>query len=67
MVPFSSQIDRIYPGEALVAIGETRSKAMADQIMATDKSRLKSRLGVLSASDMEAVDDAVRLHLALKD
>ena len=65
VVPFTSQTDRLYPGEALVAIGEKRSKAMADQIMAADKRRLKSRLGTLSSSDMEAVENAVRLHLSL--
>jgi len=41
------------------------SKAMADQIMAADKSRLKSRLETLSKSGMLAVEDAIKVHLAL--
>ena len=38
---------------------------MADQIMASDKVRLKSRLAALTKADMLAVDDSIRLHLAL--
>jgi mRNA interferase MazF len=41
------------------------SKAMADQIMAADKTRLKSQLGALSKADMLAVEDAIKVHLAL--
>ncbi|MDR1966956.1 MAG: type II toxin-antitoxin system PemK/MazF family toxin [Synergistaceae bacterium] len=38
---------------------------MADQIMAVDKSRLKSQLDTLSKADMQAVEDAIKVHLAL--
>jgi len=66
VVPLSSTVLRVYPGEALVTIGTQQSKAMADQIMASDKTRLKSQLGSLSRSDMSAVEDAIRLHLSMK-
>jgi mRNA interferase MazF len=46
-------------------VGGQSSKAMADQIMASDKSRLKSLLGALSKSDMLAVEDAIKVHLGL--
>ena len=65
VVPLTSSTDRIYPSEAVVQIGKQSSKAMADQIMAADKSRLKSRLGVLSRADLEAVEEAIKVHLAL--
>ncbi len=48
-----------------MTVGGQSSKAMADQIMAADKSRLKSQLGTLSLSDMLAVEDAIKVHLAL--
>jgi len=48
-----------------VNIGETESKAMADQLMTTDKARLKSRLGELSKPDVQAVEAAIRLQLGL--
>ena len=38
---------------------------MADQIMAADKSRLKSRLGALSKADMLAVEEAIQVHLGM--
>ena len=65
VVPVTSKTGRQYPGEAIVTVGGQRSKAMADQIMAADKSRLKSQLGTLSKADMLAVDDAIKIHLAL--
>ena len=65
MVPLSSNTHKIYPGEALVTVAGQSSKAMADQIMASDKSRLKSQLGSVSKADMQAVEDAIRVHLGL--
>lgn len=64
-MPLTSNVERVYPGEAVVAIDGQRSKAMADQIMAADKRRLKSRLGMLTRADMLAVEDAIKLHLGL--
>ncbi|MCX7269839.1 MAG: type II toxin-antitoxin system PemK/MazF family toxin [Burkholderiales bacterium] len=65
VVPLSSNTHKIYPGEALVTVAGQSSKAMADQIMASDKSRLKSQLGSVSKADMQAVEDAIRVHLGL--
>jgi len=65
VVPVTSNTGRQYPGEAIVTVGGQSSKAMADQIMAADKSRLKSQLGTLSKADMLAVEDAIKVHLAL--
>lgn len=65
VMPLTSNTGRLYPGEALVQIGEQTSKAMADQIMAADKVRLKDQLGCLSKQDMAAVEDAIRLQLGL--
>jgi mRNA interferase MazF len=44
--------------------GESR-KAMTDQIMAADKRRLKNHQDTLSKDDMLAVEDAIKVHLAL--
>ena len=65
VVPLSSNTQKIYPGEALVTVAGQSSKAMADQIMASDKSRLKSQLGSVGKADMQAVEDAIRVHLGL--
>ena len=65
VIPLTSNTAKLYPGEALVKVGDQNSKAMADQIMAADKARLKSQLGTLSKSDLQNVEDAIRVHLAL--
>ena len=41
VVPLTSNTSRQYPGEAFVTMAGKKGKALADQIMAADKSRLK--------------------------
>ena len=65
-MPMSSNVSRVYPGEAVVSVNGQRSKAMADQIMAADKRRLKSRLGKLDRADMRAIEEAISLHFGLR-
>jgi mRNA interferase MazF len=65
VVPLTSNMGRQYPSEAVVTVGGQSSKAMADQIMAADKSRLKNLLSELSKADMLAIEDAIKVHLAL--
>ena len=65
VVPLTSNTSRQYPGEALVTVAGKPGKAMADQIMAADKSRLKIRIGAVTAAEMAALDAAIMLHLGL--
>jgi mRNA interferase MazF len=65
VVPLTSNTGRQYPGEALVSVEGQSSKAMADQIMAADKARLKSQVSLLSKADMQALEDAIRVQLSL--
>ncbi|NLC36250.1 MAG: type II toxin-antitoxin system PemK/MazF family toxin [Alcaligenaceae bacterium] len=65
VMPITSNTERQYPGEAVVQVAGRSSKAMADQIMAADKSRLTTRLGTLSPADMRSVEDAIKVHLSL--
>ncbi len=65
VVPLTSNTGKAYPGEAVVTIAGQASKAMADQIMAADKTRLKTQLGGLSKADILAVEDAIKVHLGL--
>jgi mRNA interferase MazF len=48
VIPITSQVGKIYPGEALVTVNGEQRKAMADQIMTAPKERLKNKLGNLS-------------------
>jgi mRNA interferase MazF len=65
VVPITSNTERLYPGEAVITVSGESRKAMADQIMAADKRRLKSPMDMLSRDDMLAVEDAIKVHLAL--
>ncbi|GHU10025.1 endoribonuclease MazF9 [Betaproteobacteria bacterium] len=65
VIPVTSHADRLYPGEAAITLNGERRKALTDQIMAADKSRLTTRLGALSKVDMQNVESAIKLHLGL--
>jgi mRNA interferase MazF len=65
VVPLTSNITKVYPGEALVDVAGNRGKALASQIATVSKLRFKGQLGVLSAQDMQAVEKAICLQLSL--
>jgi mRNA interferase MazF len=65
VVPISSQVARFYPAEAPVSLNGAPRKAMADQITTASKHRLQRRMGTLSADDVAAVAQAVRLQLGI--
>jgi len=65
VIPLSTNTSRVYPGEVLVAVEGKQGKAMADQIMAADKLRLKTQIGTLSKADMLGVEQAILVHLGL--
>lgn len=66
VVPISSQVAKIYPGEALITLSGEQRKAMADQVMTAAKQRLKNKLGSLSRSDMSRVEEALLLQLGMR-
>ncbi len=66
VVPVSSQVAKIYPGEALITLNGEPRKAMADQVMTASKQWLKNKLGILSRSDLAAVESAVLLQLGIR-
>jgi mRNA interferase MazF len=66
VVPITSQVAKLYPGEALVTVNGEQRKAMADQIMTVSKQRLRSKLGSLSRVDMTAVESAVLLQMGIR-
>jgi len=65
VVPLTSKTDRLYPSEAVVTLGGTESKAMADQLATVSKVRLFNRAGVLSEEDMRKVEEAVKIQLSI--
>lgn len=66
VLPITSNVSKVYPGEALVTLKQEKRKVMADQVMTVSKLRLRNRLGALSPSDMAAAEDALLLHLSIR-
>jgi mRNA interferase MazF len=67
VVPLTTRVDRLYPGEATVTLRGRRNKAMADQLTTVSKLRLMDRIGRISATDMEKVEIALMVQLGLID
>ena len=65
VVPLTSRVDRVYPSEAVVDVNRRKSKAMTDQLTTVSKLRLIDQIGRLSTRDMEKVEHAVMVQLAL--
>lgn len=65
VVPLTSTVERIYPSEAVVMVKGRKHKAMADQLATVSKSRLSNRVATLSKSDVEGVEQAIRVQLGL--
>ncbi len=65
VVPVTSNVTSLYPGEAVVLVKGRRARALGDQVRSVDRARLRGRIGRLTAAEVEAVDEALRITLAL--
>src|SRR5205823_11946538 len=65
VVPLTTNVQELYPGEVFVTAAGRQSKAMSDQIRAIGKVRLRGKLDALSAEDLMSVEKAVLLQLGL--
>lgn len=66
VVPLTSNVDRVYPSEALIRLGGQLRKAMADQVATVSKRRLVKKAGRISGADMDAVGHAIAIQLQLR-
>lgn len=69
VVPLTRRTDPLYPFQVLLPSARTglpvTSKAQAEQVRAVSVARVGERIGRAPADLMDALDDAIRLHLAL--
>lgn len=69
VVPVTSRVDRVYPFQVLLpatATGLDRtSKAQAEQVRSVSVERIGERLGAVRGPLLDALDEALRLHLGL--
>lgn len=66
VLPLTSNVESLYPGEATVVVNGKPARVLGDQIRSLDKSRLRSRIDRLSPDELMAVDEAIRITLALQ-
>lgn len=69
VVPMTTNVDRVYPFQVLLGTEATglrrASKAQAEQVRSVAVERIGDRIGALTSEELAALDDALRLHLAL--
>ena len=65
VVFLTTNVERLYPSEAYVMVRGKKNKAMADQLTTVSKLRLHNRVGQLSKSDMQGVEQAMKVQLGL--
>lgn len=66
VVPITSRVEKLYPGEAIVTVNGQQRKAMADQIATASKLRLTNKFGILSRRDLSSVEEAILLQLGMR-
>ena len=67
VIPLTSNVERVYPSEALVTLNGRQGKAMADQLTTVSKARLGDQLGELSFDDLQRIERAIRIQLGLAE
>jgi mRNA interferase MazF len=69
VVPVTSNVDRVYPFQVLLPVGDCglrrTSKAQAEQVRSVAVERVGPVIGRLTPVISAALDDALRLHLDL--
>jgi mRNA interferase MazF len=65
VIPLTSKISKLYPGQALVTLKGEQRKAMADQITTISKLRVRNLIGSLPARDIVSIENALMQHLGI--
>lgn len=65
VLPVTSNVESLYPGEAQLRVRGRAARALGDQVRSVDKARLRSRIATLSYDEIAAVDEALRITLNL--
>lgn len=65
VLPVTSNVSSLYPGEARIQVAGKPARVLGDQIRSIDKRRLRGRIGRLTGEELEAIEEAMRVTLAL--
>lgn len=66
VVPLTTNVKRVFPGEALVQLEMEPRKAMANQIMTAAKQRFGRRIGQLDPLQISKIEAAILVQLGLE-
>ena len=65
VVPFTTRLDRLYPGDVYLAFNGLRQKAMANQLTTVSTLRFRNMMGVLPTEDLRLIEEAIIFQLDL--
>jgi mRNA interferase MazF len=65
VLPVTSNVESLFPGEAMIEIQGRPARVLGDQMRSLDKSRLGARIGTLSPAELLAVEEAVLITLGI--
>jgi len=65
VLPITSNVDSLYPGEARIEIRGAPARVLGDQIRSLDKRWLRSKIGRLTKQELLSVENAVQITLDL--
>ena len=65
VLPVTSNVSSLYPGEARIDLAGKPGRVLGDQIRSVDKRRLRSRIGRLRQEELREVEEAVKITLGL--
>lgn len=63
VLPITSNVTSLYPGEARIHVRGRPARALGDQIRSIDKARLRARIGSLNQAELREVEAAVLITL----
>ena len=63
ILPITSNVSSLYPGEARIEVRGRPARALGDQIRSLDKARLRARIGSLRPAELRDVEAAVLITL----
>ena len=63
VLPITSNVTSLFPGEARIHVRGRPARALGDQIRSIDKARLRARIGSLNRAELHEVEGAVLITL----
>lgn len=66
VIPVTTQIDKLYPGEAFIELDDVSVKVMCNQMTTSSIRRFVKKYAVVSSGQMSDIETALKVQLGLK-